>query len=135
MDGDPAQVNEAVLLSDKLQALYLVLDLHLALGDEARHLSVASSQAHALLSHLFPHREPSPSRIKSLSLEATFLSKPHSNLLSGMGIRLAWHQPCPAISGLTLRKSHPLSGSRFPHPQNAAINMHRTISTVGVRRK
>ena len=36
MDGHPAQVNEAVLLGHELQALHLVLDFHLALGDEAR---------------------------------------------------------------------------------------------------
>lgn len=44
MDGNSAQVDEAILLRHELQALHLVLDLHLALRDEAGHLSVASSR-------------------------------------------------------------------------------------------
>lgn len=68
MDGHPAQVDEAVLLSHKLQALYLVLDLYLALGGEAGHLSVASSPGDATLSRLCP-----PGRARSLRDQGRFL--------------------------------------------------------------
>ena len=58
VNGHTAQVNEAILLGHELQALHLVLDFHLALGDEAGYPSVASSQAQAPLSP-FPRRGPS----------------------------------------------------------------------------
>ena len=71
VDGHPAQVDEAVLLSHKLQALHLVLNLHLALGDKARNLSGASSRVCALLPHLCPCEEPCPSRIRAAFWKAS----------------------------------------------------------------
>lgn len=90
MDGHAAQVDEAILLGHELQALHLVLNLHLALGDEAGDLSVASSYCYPTSA---PCEEPFPSWIKALFT---------LSLLFGAVVRPAWHQPCPAASWLIL---------------------------------
>lgn len=85
MDGHPAQVDEAILLGHELQALHLVLDLYLALEDEARHLSVASSQVCALLSHFCPFRGALSLLDNSSFLEDTPFSWPCSHLACFLG--------------------------------------------------
>ena len=110
VDGNPAQVDEAVLLGHELQALDLVLDLHLALRDEAGHLSEDSSRTCAPPSRL------RPSWTRDGSLEATPLSRPCSNPLSGVAARPARRQPCPASAWLALGKPHPFSGPLSPNP-------------------
>lgn len=42
MDGDAAEVDEAVLFGHKLQALHLVFNLHLALGEKPGTFSPSS---------------------------------------------------------------------------------------------
>lgn len=90
VNGHTAQVNEAILLGHELQALHLVLDFHLALGDEAGYPSVASSQAQAPLSP-FPRRGP--------SLEVT-LSPGLVQISWGAGqLDLAPTLPCHLLAG------------------------------------
>lgn len=107
MDGHPAQINEAVLLGHELQALHLVLDFHLALGDEARYPSVASSQAHAPLSP-FLHRRP--------SLEVTLSPGPMQTSQGGGQPDLAPTLPCHLLAGSDTVTS-PLWASVSPSPK------------------
>ena len=107
VDGHPAQVNEAILLGHELQALHLVLDFHLALGDEARYPSVASSQAHAPLSP-FPRRGP--------SLEVTLSPGPVQTSWGGGQLDLAPTLPCHLLAGSD-KVTSPLWASVSPSPK------------------
>lgn len=121
VDGHPAQVDEAILLGHELQALHLVLNLHLALGDEAGNLSVAP-----------------PTAVPPLPLVGSPLP---------LGSKLHSHSPCslgqwsdrpgtnPALlpPGCYFEKvTSSLWASVFP-PQNEGVNLNRTHFTLDMR--